>query len=130
MKANTIKLKDTLDVLSKYSANDLIRDERNRQRTEEGWRADHDDTHTAEELSKAAYCYVHALDGRRKKWPWEPESFKPKGILRNLIKAGALYLAENDRCLRAGLRDLAAKAQKNHQNVLKQIDYLLNSSTP
>lgn len=31
------------------------------------------------------------------RWPWEPDALKPKGVRRNLERAGALYMAERDR---------------------------------
>lgn len=34
-------------------------------------------------------------------WPWEPRWWKPKDVLTDLIRAGALCLAEADRARRA-----------------------------
>lgn len=94
---------------------DLIAIERERQKTEEGWSADHDDEHVDGELAQAANCYrelgngsfgidspeydqsdAEAPDG----WPWDNEWWKPKTRLRNLVRAGALYQAEIDRLCR------------------------------
>lgn len=85
---------------------DLIRAERARQISAEGYLPEHDDAHTRGELAQAAMCYRHAgyaaavdqsfvpaLD-----WPWEPNQWKPSAsAVRNLVKAGALYLAESER---------------------------------
>lgn len=88
---------------------DAIRTERHRQVLDEGWRSDHDDTHDAGELARAASCYsLHSLtftgnletyqaapppDG----WPWAISWWKPKNPQRDLIRAGALIAAEIDR---------------------------------
>lgn len=87
--------------------------ERQRQVTAEGWTPAHDDQHRNNDLAFAASCYAfHAAaaswdmedDGipydshpAPKNWPWEPEWWKPKSARRDLVKAGALILAEIDR---------------------------------
>ena len=90
----------------------LIAAERQRQIAKEGWDFSHDDEHTDGELAQAAACY--ALWSRRRRytygyipfrWPWEPEAWKPKGRLRDLVRAGALIAAEIDRLQRAGEDD-------------------------
>jgi hypothetical protein len=73
---------------------DLIAAERRRQIEVEGWTSKHDREHGATRLSQAADCYA----GYVTRWPWEPAAFKPKGPLRNLIRAGALYQAAADAC--------------------------------
>lgn len=84
---------------------ELITAERQRQITEEGWTAEHDDEHRHAELLEAAHCYSHAArtgvlhppNG----WPWEPSWWKPTDDpIRNLTKAGALIAAEIDRLQR------------------------------
>lgn len=86
---------------------ELIQAERTRQVEVEGWTPEHDDAHGGRVLWEAAQCYEagapagvislevtpfstvqHAL-----RWPWEIEAWKPGTAPRNLIRAGALYLA-------------------------------------
>jgi hypothetical protein len=96
----------------------LIRAERRRQKTREGWTAKHDDSHTDGTLMAAARCYercaqvqaqygeiprrlASAYDFTPKNWPWEPQWFKLGGTaVRTLVKAGALFQAEVDRLQR------------------------------
>ncbi|CBV44089.1 hypothetical protein [Halomonas elongata] len=85
--------------------------ERMRQLSTESWSREHDDTHDGGELSAAAGCYAFAacrqligvdVDGARQSWPWEAHWWKPSdGPRRNLVKAGALILAEIERLDRA-----------------------------
>jgi hypothetical protein len=95
------------------SAIHLIADERARQVSDEGWSPEHDDTHRRGELARAAACYaVQAEEQARgfpvlkgimpKRWPWQYEWWKPSADpLRNLVKAGALIVAEIERLQRA-----------------------------
>ena len=93
--------------------------ERKRQIESEGWSSSHDDCHSTGEIARAAAAYAYAatlsdievqfhhdrLYDRRKGiislivqlWPWETTWFKPKDKRRNLIKAGALIVAEIER---------------------------------
>ena len=79
--------------------------ERHRHLEEEGWTAVHDDGHHRGELAYAAFCYCQAaafqqsasLEPKRRSnwWPWEDQWWKPSDDPeRNLVKAGALILAE------------------------------------
>jgi hypothetical protein len=91
--------------------------ERKRQIELEGYTHDHDDSLRSEDLMEAALCYFGHATGRGvygrglssdpvgipRSWPWEAESWKPKDPRRDLIRAGALCLAEQERCLREGL---------------------------
>lgn len=72
---------------------DLIRAERQRQRTSEGWTHNHDVEHGMARLLRAAEAYEWSNVGR---WPWDIQWWKPKDVLRDLIRAGALYLAAQD----------------------------------
>lgn len=87
--------------------------ERMRQCRVEGWTPMHDDEHTDGSLSVAAACYALAeLNGKRPSalsplylWKftgWDESWWKPAGRRRNLVKAGALILAELERLDRAG----------------------------
>lgn len=85
--------------------------ERRRQIEAEGWTPEHDDKH-AEGLAAAAACY--AAGDRRlmiggdmadiEVWPWDESWWKPTSRRRDLVKAGALILAEIERLDRAAER--------------------------
>lgn len=79
--------------------------ERQRQMTAEGWTPEGDDRYTYAELSIAAQCYAAHSGvmgaGVPVQWPWDDEWWKPSDRRRNLIKAGALILAEIERLDRA-----------------------------
>jgi hypothetical protein len=95
----------------------LIANERSRQMTQEGYSTEHDDTHQCGELAIAAGAYVRAsvLQSRGKPlamiqsavpagaipFPWEDNYWKPSDDqIRNLVKAGALIVAEIQRLQR------------------------------
>lgn len=90
---------------------DLIIAERLRQIGQEGWTPAHDDAHAGGELAAAAgsYALVSVFDTPHSRqrifaryWPWGPEWFKPSDDpIRNLVKAGALIVAEIERLQRA-----------------------------
>lgn len=74
--------------------------ERQRQITHEGWSIEHDDAHEPGELARAGACYaLHPTAVREAEnlWPWSREWWKPEGLRRDLVKAGALILAEGDK---------------------------------
>lgn len=79
--------------------------ERQRQQSVEGWTPEHDDEHMHCEMAVAAACYIMADDDPRagvpELWPWPEEWWKPTTIRRDLVKAGALVLAEIERIDRA-----------------------------
>ena len=91
----------------------LINAERKRQVSAEGWTLAHDDAHTWGEMANAAACY--ASTGRPCKvfgnveikdpprdWPWDKAWWKPTpdNRVRELVKAGALIVAEIERLQR------------------------------
>jgi hypothetical protein len=103
--------------------------ERLRQLTKEGWTPAHDDEHTDESLAQAAACYALPPEARDyvsryddgksigkfvpMRWPgaWSVEWWKshdldsfPEPRRRDLVKAGALILAEIERLDRAPLK--------------------------
>lgn len=84
----------------KSAANDIIA-ERQRQISEEGWTPEHDDEHTNSELADAAATYAYYANDRRltppNMWPWSSEWWKQTTPRQNLVKAGALILAEIER---------------------------------
>lgn len=97
----------------------MIASERERQQKVEGWTPEHDDEHCNGDLAAAAGCYaIHA--GRdagfrasmqreslcQHEWPWGADSWKPSpgcappDRIRELVKAGALIVAEIERLQR------------------------------
>lgn len=82
--------------------------ERQRQRSVEGWTTEHDDAYQNNELADAAACYaIHANNqgfSTPAHWPWDPEWWKQSGARRDLVKAGALILAEIERIDRAACK--------------------------
>lgn len=80
----------------------LIRDERMRQITEEGYTLHRDKKQGHENLILAAATYEMDPKDRKEQpdsWPWDFSHWKPsaqecpKGRIRELEKAGALYMA-------------------------------------
>lgn len=83
---------------------DEIAAERRRQIEEEGFTAEHDDDVNDDgEIAKAAACFCLKKIGVGGKaiWPWTLDWWKPKDRRRDLIKAGALIVAEIERLDRA-----------------------------
>ena len=94
-------MKQSEEVMSK--ALEDIAAERQRQISAEGWTPEHDDEHDDGELAMAAACYAeasvfgNAMEQCPSSWPWSPEWWKPSDPRRNLVKAGALIVAEIER---------------------------------
>lgn len=93
---------------------DEIAAERRRQVEVEGWTAEHDDEHDDGSLSMAAACYAgararraHGASDTPRLWPesWSARWWKPKDRRRDLIRAGALIVAEIERLDRAAKRE-------------------------
>lgn len=88
---------------------DLIAQERLRQVNVEGWSEKHDDYQVEEELAFAAATYatpngsrVYLHSGKPNTWLWEKEWWKPspENRIRELVKSGALIVAEIERLQR------------------------------
>jgi hypothetical protein len=84
--------------------------ERQRQINTEGWTPEHDDEHRDYAMSCAAGCYAmytlaYPEGDPPPQWPWDKAWWKPKDHRRNLVKAGALILAEIERIDRLAQRD-------------------------
>ncbi|BCF96586.1 hypothetical protein PPGU19_011550 [Paraburkholderia sp. PGU19] len=85
--------------------------ERERQVTAEGWTPEHDDSHDDGQMAAAAGYYALASSFPHERdigrghvppyWPWEKSWWKPSTKRCNLVKAGALILAEIERIDRA-----------------------------
>lgn len=82
--------------------------ERERQQAVEGWTPGHDDSeHGPGTLARAAACYALNAAGVQPpgmNWPWEDKWWKPKDPRRDLVRAGALIVAEIERLDRAAIR--------------------------
>ncbi|WP_131753554.1 hypothetical protein [Burkholderia vietnamiensis] len=80
--------------------------ERCRQVDQEGWTPVHDDEHDEHEMALAAIVYAESAVGYHAScpdtWPWSSRWFKPTTPRRDLVKAGALILAEIERLDRIG----------------------------
>lgn len=91
---------------------DVVR-ERRRQIGEEGWTPAHDDEHANGDMALAAACYAASAGGVPWSddvpsfWPWADQWWKPTTSRRDLVKAGALILAEIERIDRAALASSA-----------------------
>lgn len=89
--------------------------ERLRQISAEDFDASHDDMATRGQIAMAAGLYAldaaglaagrTSLSHPSSLWPWPEEWWKPAGARRNLVKAGALILAEIERLDRAAEAD-------------------------
>lgn len=88
------------------SAIQEIAAERRRQIEAEGWSEKHDDKHGLGELAVAAACYTRGTKwfGAEYVWPWSDTWWKPKDRRRNLVRAGALIVAEIERLDRIDAR--------------------------
>ncbi|NCB85922.1 MAG: hypothetical protein EOM43_00235 [Gammaproteobacteria bacterium] len=86
------------------AASDVLA-ERQRQISAEGWSPEHDDEHVEGQIADAAACYaLFATDQRRPVpayWPWSDNWWKQRGQRRDLVRAGALIIAEIERIDRA-----------------------------
>lgn len=104
-----------------YELSQAARDvlaERERQISQEGWTPEHDDAHAVGELASAAACYAIPKDTLMQRamiahttkmivdwlWPWDVAWWKPGSRRRDLVKAGALILAEIERLDRAAAK--------------------------
>lgn len=101
----------------------LVTLERGRQIFGRGYGTAHDDTHVGCELAAAAACYAAGGDVSvwdRGLWPW-PDMQAPseeEPVLRRMVKAGALILAEIERLLRAGADPHSALADDVPADIL------------
>ncbi len=108
-----------------------------RERQVEGYTPAHDDGHIKCEIRKAAECYARPPAMRNTKrglpagWPWERRWWKPSpgDRVRELVKAGALFLAERDRCLRAGYFSTARRMKKKALSCGMKIDRYYRAAT-
>ena len=94
-----------------HAARDVLA-ERQRQIEVEGWTPENDDAYQSGDIADAAACYAMTsprMRGDRSApfdWPWAGRWWKPTDRRRNLVKAGALILAEIERLDRADMEKL------------------------
>lgn len=99
---------DAKDAALTQAARDVLA-ERRRQVEQEGWTPKHDDKYSNCELARAAATYALCSHIEQLKlcgeqvWPWHPDWWKRTTYRRDLIKAGALILAEIERIDRAAM---------------------------
>ncbi|MES3446771.1 hypothetical protein [Citrobacter freundii] len=91
--------------------------ERQRQQSVEGWTTARDDEYEHGELADAAGCYAlsselfDCVGEPPRQWPWPNEWWKPSMRRRDLVKAGALILAEIERLDRHELSSIQKGVQ-------------------
>ncbi|BCF88724.1 hypothetical protein [Paraburkholderia largidicola] len=104
-KLSTEKVDNPVETSPLTSATRDVLAERVRQMEIEWWTPERDDLHTSGELAEAAAAYAseaaRSFGGLPGSWPWALEWWKPTTPRRNLVKAGALILAEIERLDRA-----------------------------
>lgn len=108
----------------------LILGERRRQIDEEGWSFNRDRQRGGDILEKAADCYRQAQNEHAKQpceWPWDSGWWKPKSRERNLIRAGALYVAAADVVEVLGYAAHAELLLNNMRECAKELDVLLTN---
>jgi hypothetical protein len=89
---------------------EMIAAERVRQQTKEGYSPEHDAEHGAGELARFAAAYALSSHGsypdaykvmaRLGDWEFKPEGGTKEGQVKDLVRAGALILAELERVMR------------------------------
>lgn len=125
------------DPLPPFSVILEINRERIRQRRAERYTYAHDDEHDRGELAAAAAYYAMfshyllwpcsiesgmILDAADACWPFRPEQRNPKEVRNNLIRAGALIVAEIERLDRKTWRDEYSKTieESNTQSAIER----------
>jgi len=113
-----------------------IATERLRQQDAEGWTAEHDDGYTQGQLFTAAALYAldrtltapnMAANGAPEAWPWAADWWKPKDRRADLIRAGALCLAEQARLARANSK-YTAHVEALLKRILNELDAILTGA--
>ena len=87
----------------KSTAIDLVKEEREKQINKYGYTAVHDRQHHNTAVLYGALAYlnstIYSSTAGIEDWPFEKESFKPEGDIKNLVKAAAMIIAEIDKRL-------------------------------
>ena len=116
MAESTLEILRRIDFHSALAV-EAIALERLRQIEQENWTPQHDDEHSDGALAVAAGCYAQHAGGvgvlvKDKPptwWPWDAQWWKPKSPRADLIRAGALTVAEMARRARASEERLLQK---------------------
>ncbi len=91
--------------------------ERQRQVQVEGRTPQSDDAYVGKQLADAATAYAASAAGwvnlPATTWPWDRSWFKPRTPREDLVRAGALILAEIERLDRAAIAAQQGKGEKN-----------------
>lgn len=112
--------------LTKPTALALIHAERKRQIEVEKFFDEHDDKYMHGELLAAAIAYATNPGTARTpplSWPWDNKWWKPRTKQRDLVRAGALVLAEISR--RRRLVKDPARCWDKTESLLREIEYEL-----
>ena len=87
----------------KSTAIDLVKEEREKQINKYGYTAVHDRQHHNKAVLYGALAYlnstIYSSTAGIEDWPFEKESFKPEGDIKNLVKSAAMIIAEIDKRL-------------------------------
>ncbi|HEX8421149.1 MAG TPA: hypothetical protein VF638_14180 [Sphingomonas sp.] len=95
------------------ATHDVLAERERQMSQDEEFGASHDDTHVHGELALAAAAYAAAIlypTAVPWYWPWNRRWWKPTNRRRDLVKAGALILAEIERLDRAATKASEVKS--------------------
>ena len=87
----------------KTTAIELVKEEREKQIHKHGYTTARDRHHPNKAVLYGALAYLNSViyspNIGIEDWPFEEESFKPEGDIKNLVKAAAMIIAEIDKRL-------------------------------
>ena len=87
----------------KTTAINLVKEEREKQINKHGYTVAYDRQHHDKAVLHGALAYlnstIYSSTVGIEDWPFEKESFKPEGDIKNLVKAAAMIIAEIDKRL-------------------------------
>lgn len=118
-----------MNLITEGAGMSLILAERERQITIEGWHLEHDDEHSYAILENAAYCYRDAEPDTLAPslWPWSENTWKPSDRQRNLMRAGALYLAAAQAAERAKLYTTREQLHDQVQSCATRLESIIST---
>lgn len=117
-----------IDELQSTSWGNAIYKERRAQIYREAFVPQSDDKYTRGQLAIAAHCYtdfaLEQIEGKNPdpsiipdQWIWDKKWWKPSTPERNLVKAGALLLAEHERLERYYAGAIPSNVQLYHEQI-------------
>lgn len=121
--AENRQLHERLSGVTATTGSYMIAVERERQVKDEGYNAEHDQVHAPMTLAKAAVSYILCnIENKRRiakttYWPWDDNSYKPRDMKRNLVRAGALVAAAIDRLLAEDVKSPVEPCDKSPEKV-------------